>query len=70
MPPIYPQKRPSYPLKNKVEETRMSKGETIRAAAQRSLFENSTFKRFNSSNGVRQSNKVAQEMYDDEEEKL
>ena len=70
MPPIYPLKKANNSYKGKgLEEARISRGETIRAAAQRSVFENNSYKRFNSSNGIRNYNRNTQET-DDEEEKV
>ena len=70
MPPIYPLKKANNSYKGKgLKEAKISRGETIRAAAQRSVFENNSYKRFNSSNGIRNFNRNTQET-DDEEEKV
>lgn len=54
IPPLYPFRKPNFNFSKKNEDTKRSRGDTIRAVAQRSVFgQKSSLKRFNSSNGIR-----------------
>lgn len=68
IPPLYPFKKPNFNFKKEQEDPNRSRGDSIRASAQRNLVGKSTLKRFNSSNGIRL-NENGSNYAEDEEEK-
>lgn len=68
VPPLYPFRKPNFNFRKHANESKYSRGETIRAAAQRNVLGKSTLKRFNSSNGIRMLEQSTRDGDEEEEE--